>query len=79
MPPCTVGDYDVTVFYKTTYTDKTTFKYDGALDPAPKIFAITPISTSPVLKKIMEITGLGFGTNVNDIKVHLTNSSGRIY
>lgn len=27
----------------------------------------------------MEITGSGFGTDVADITVHLTNSSGKVY
>lgn len=43
------------------------------------ITAIEPTSWSPVLKGVMKITGTGFGTDLSQLKVYLTNSSGNIY
>jgi hypothetical protein len=34
---------------------------------------------SPVMKGVIDITGTGFGTNLNNIQVYLTNSSGNVY
>jgi hypothetical protein len=44
-----------------------------------EIFSISPISWSPVMKGVMNITGSGFGTDASQLTVYLTNSSGNIY
>lgn len=40
---------------------------------------ISPFTWSPVMKGVIEITGTGFGSNLNNIQVYLTNSSGNVY
>lgn len=43
------------------------------------IQSITPSTLNPALKSVMTITGTGFGTDINSVMVHLSNSTGKIY
>lgn len=44
-----------------------------------QIFSINPMSANPTLKAVMEINGSGFGTNVSNVQVFLSNVSGNVY
>ncbi len=59
--------------YKS-YTDDTGFTY-GDVSNAVQIFSITPLSWSPVMKGVMNITGIGFGVNTSNLKVYLVNKN----
>jgi len=50
-----------------------------AVDNSVQILSISPNSWSPVLKGVMNITGVGFGTDATQLTVYLTNSSGNVY
>ena len=65
--------------YKT-YTDDAGFTY-GDVSNSVQIFSIVPLSWSPVMKGVMNITGSGFGVNMSNLKVYLVNknSSGKNY
>jgi hypothetical protein len=59
--------------YKS-YTDDTGFTY-GDVSNTVQIFSITPLSWSPVMKGVMNITGVGFGVNTSNLKVYLINKN----
>jgi hypothetical protein len=80
IPKCSSeGLKSIEASYKTL-TATVPFTY-GAVDMTngATITAIEPTSWSPVSKGVMKITGSGFGTDLSQLKVYLTNSSGNIY
>jgi hypothetical protein len=44
-----------------------------------QINSISPTSWSPVMKGVMEINGQGFGTDLTQLQVVITNSTGNVY
>jgi hypothetical protein len=78
MPPCQAGSQDIWISTSTHTSNKLTFNYNS---PAPLgyIYSVFPQSHNPSLKGIMEITGVGFGTDQNVIRVDLSNSTGKVY
>ena len=60
-------------------SDSTPFTYSTAVTTAPTITAISPDSSSPVVKTTLEITGTGFGTDSNALSVYLKNATGLVY
>jgi len=78
IPACGIsGLSDIVANYKT-YTSDVPFMYDYPLTSV-LITSISPVSWSPVMKGVLNITGSGFGTDVSKLKVFLTNSTGNIY
>lgn len=78
MPPCQTGLQDIWISTATHTSNKLTFNY---ISPAPLgyIFTVYPQSHNPSLKGIMEITGVGFGTDQNALRVDLANATGKVY
>jgi hypothetical protein len=72
-----VSTETVQISFKTQ-TATGAFTY-GAPTTVTTITAISPVSASPVLKAIMNITGSGFGTNASLVQVYLSNGTGNIY
>jgi hypothetical protein len=78
IPYCeTTGASNIEASFKT-FTATVGFTYDPVSN-AVVITAISPVSSSPVMKTVMSITGSGFGTDPSQLTVFLTNSSGNIY
>jgi hypothetical protein len=78
VPDCaTVGASDIQASYKTE-TATVSFTYTS-ISNSVEITSISPISWSPVMKGVMNITGTGFGTDPTQLRVFLTNSTGNIY
>jgi hypothetical protein len=78
VPGCdSQGLTNIEATYKSE-TQTIGFTYSSVTSTV-QIFSIAPISWSPVMKGVMNITGSGFGTDVSQITVYLTNSSGNIY
>ena len=78
VPGCdTQGLYDIQATYKSQ-TKTIGFNYNP-ITTSVEIFSISPISWSPVMKGVMNITGTGFGNDPSQLTVYLTNSSGNIY
>ncbi len=78
VPPCATGNTDVFISSPTRTSNVIQFNY-VAPTPIGHIFSVSPQSHNPSLKGIMEITGVGFGTNQNAIRVDLSNSTGKVY
>lgn len=77
-PPCdTDGTTKIYATYNSLNADAD-YTY-GIASTYTQIQSISPISWSPVMKGVMNITGTGFGNNKDDLKIFLTNSSGNIY
>lgn len=55
------------------------FTYTDGSATAPKISSLSPSSSNPAKKGVLNITGSGFGTNSSQVNVFLANSSGKIY
>ena len=77
-PPCPAGTDTITLDYNGE-TATINFDYTAGGSPSADIFSISPVSRSPVLKGVMNITGTGFGTDMSKITVHLANSTGKVY
>lgn len=45
----------------------------------PVIDSIYPLSANPYVKTLFEINGSGFGTNLSEVQVFLSNSEGATY
>lgn len=78
VPSCPTGPTTVSISNGITTSNTLPFTYITTTPPAT-IYTVTPQSYNPSLKGIMEITGIGFGTNLNAIRVDLANSSGKVY
>lgn len=78
VPSCAIGPTTVTISNGITTSNTLPFTYITSTPPAT-IFSVSPQSHNPSLKGIMTITGSGFGTNINGIRVDLANSSGKVY
>lgn len=76
-PACPATSQDISFSYKGA-TKTISFTYTDT-QPSATIDSISPTVWSPVLKSVMTITGSGFGTDSTAIKVHLANSTGKIY
>ncbi len=78
VPECAAGDQDITISSKTETSSPLVFKY---VVPPPNgfIYSVVPQSYNPALKGIMNITGIGFGTDEKAIRVDLANASGKVY
>jgi hypothetical protein len=74
--PCVNTSTNITLTYNGM-TNTINYTYTSAT--FQQISSITPISASPVLKGYLNITGNGFGTNISNLQVFLTNATGRIY
>lgn len=62
-----------------THTSST-LPFDYVIGPPPGyIYSVTPQSHNPALKGIMNITGIGFGTDLAALRVDLANGSGKVY
>lgn len=55
-----------------------TFTYNSPT-PTSFIYTVVPQTHNPTLKGTLEITGLGFGTDLSKVRVDLANSSGKVY
>jgi hypothetical protein len=55
------------------------YTYTSGSSSAPVIQSLSPNTLNPALKKVMTITGSGFGTNIANVFVYLSNSTGKIY
>ncbi len=78
VPKCDVaGVQNITGSYNS-FADDIDFTYTTITNTV-EITSISPISWSPVMKGVMNITGTGFGTDLSKLTVYLTNSSGNIY
>jgi hypothetical protein len=78
VPACaTTGVFNIQAAFKTL-TTTLGFTYNTVANSV-LITAVSPISWSPVVKTVMNITGSGFGTDASLLTVYLTNSSGNIY
>lgn len=78
VPSCPEGPTTVSISNGVATSNTSPFTYVNSTPPAT-IFTVTPQSYNPSLKGIMVITGVGFGTNINGIRVDLANSSGKVY
>lgn len=78
VPTCALGLTSVSISNGVLTSNTLPFTYVSPTPPAT-IFAVSPQSYNPSLKGIMNITGIGFGTNMNAIRVDLANSSGKVY
>lgn len=78
MPSCATGATTVSISNGVTTSNTISFTYVTSTPPAT-IFTVAPQSHNPSLKGIMVITGSGFGTDINGIRVDLANSSGKVY
>lgn len=63
----------------TVTNSNLTFTYTNGSTIAPIISVISPTSQNPAIKGILTINGSGFGNVSDDIKVFLSNSSGKVY
>lgn len=78
MPPCQTGTQDIWIFTSTLTSNKLSFNYVTP-NPLGYIFTVNPQSYNPSLKGIMQITGIGFGTDQKAVRVDLANSTGKVY
>lgn len=78
VPTCATGATSVSISNGVKTSNTLAFTY-VAVSPPATIFQVTPQSLNPSLKSIIEIIGVGFGTNANAIRVDLANSSGKVY
>lgn len=79
VPSCpTLGTTPVSIANTATTSNTLPFDYITSTPPAT-IFSVNPQSYNPSLKGVMQITGVGFGTNLTAISVSLANSSGQVY
>lgn len=79
LPTCeTNGSKDVFLSNGVNTTNIIQFDYTSIAPPL-EIYTVTPQSCNPSLKAIMLITGVGFGTNMANVRVDLANSSGKVY
>lgn len=78
VPSCATGPTTITISNGVTTSNTLPFTYTTSTPPAT-IISVSPQSHNPSLKGIMIITGSGFGTNINGIRVDLANSSGKVY
>lgn len=78
MPQCAIGIEDIVIATATGSSNALQFDY---VAPAPSgfIYAVSPQSYNPALKGVMNITGVGFGTDPAALRVDLANSSGKVY
>ncbi len=82
VPQCSgTGLYTVTVSDGTYSNSDLQFNYIGvaSLPSLPTITSLSPKSSNPKLKTILNITGEHFGTNISAFRVFLSNSSGPAY
>lgn len=78
VPPCATGIKDISISSATQISNTLQFNY-VVPTPIGYIYSVTPQSYNPSLKGIMEITGIGFGTDQNAVRVDLSNSTGKVY
>ena len=78
VPKCSSTGADTISLTYDSQTATLAFTY-AASSMASTLISISPTSASPVLKQVMTITGTGFGTDANNIEVHLANSTGKVY
>lgn len=78
VPQCSIGVEDITIASSTEVSNALPFTY---VSPTPSgyIYSVSPQSYNPALKGIMNITGIGFGTDKTGIRVDLANGSGKVY
>lgn len=55
------------------------FTYKPAETTAPIIYSLNPASANPGVKGVLEIIGQNFGSEKNQVKVFLSNATGKIY
>lgn len=80
VPSCdTLGSKTVTVTVGALTSTSLSYSYTSGSSSAPIISSISPNSLNPGLKKVMTITGSGFGIDASVVSVYLTNSTGKIY
>lgn len=80
VPSCgTLGSSQITVTVGSSTSNTLSYTYISGSSSAPIIQSISPNSLNPGLKKVMTITGSGFGTNPSGVTVSLSNSTGKIY
>lgn len=78
-PPCSnIGPQAIYLTIGNLTVSNLNFTFVNATSP-PTIDSITPNSTNPTIKGILEVRGSGFGVNSSDIDVFLSNASGRVY
>lgn len=80
VPSCgTLGSSTITVTVGSSTSNTLSYTYTSGSSSAPIIQSISPSSLNPALKKVMTITGSGFGTDTSGVSVFLSNSTGKIY
>ena len=80
VPGCaTLGSKTVTVTVGSSTSSTLSYTYTSGSSTAPVIQSISPSSLNPGLKKVMTITGSGFGIDASIVSVYLANSTGKIY
>lgn len=79
VPSCSnLGSTPISISNGVTTSNSLNFDYINAAPPGI-IFSVNPQTYNPSLKGTMEITGSGFGSNINGVRVDLANSSGKVY
>lgn len=80
IPACgTTGVETVTVTVGTLTNTAQTFTFTDGSGTAPTITQLVPASANPGIKGTLEIHGDKFGTVAGNVKVFLSNSTGKIY
>lgn len=78
IPSCNTAATDAVVVEFNEMTANKEFTLTAATDTV-QINSISPTSWSPVMKGVMEINGQGFGTDLTQLQVVITNSTGNVY
>ena len=80
VPACgTLGAQTVTVKVGTLTDTTKSFTYVDGSATAPTITQLTPSSANPGIKGTLEISGDRFGTVAANVKVFLSNATGKVY
>lgn len=78
VPPCVnVGSQNINYTYNGI-SKQIAFTYSTPTI-VPIINSISPSTFNPTKKGIMIISGTGFGSNLADISLYLSNSTGKVY
>ena len=80
MPACSAsGNYSLNITYGKFNFKNLSFNYIAPNVSFPKVTAIFPTSSNPMVKSTLSITGTNFGSNLSAVNIYLSNSSGRVY
>lgn len=82
MPACSsIGQKTISLTVGTLTNTNLSFAYTNSslLSTTPTITSISPTSSNPAIKAVLNITGTNFGSDVSVVSVFLSNSSGKVY